>query len=648
MDVRCNRCGTEYELDEGRVAASGTTVKCSNCGHIFKVLPGGEVKEGSGVVARSSTRQPTSESSRVSSTPAASGAVPVAPSVPGEWMVRKVDGQVFRFRELTTLQKWIVERKVGRDDEISRTAKSWKKLGEIAELTSFFQVVEAADAAQRTVTASQMPQVHLTATATGTFQAVPMPVSQPPAPAAVVDELSNSHRPSPSRVLAPAPVATNDDLDVLDDNDPVLRWQRRRQWVLRTAVAAAVGLVTVAVIVVVLQRRPADLSPAVRLQVAAALTRGDDIARTQALGALSTSTVPAAPAVRARLQAESARALRDAVRLADDAVATAVTNAAPGVVPGTPPPPAPPLPAPAGAAATAERLLADAEAAVLTLRSAGVVEVDADLAAATIALTRGDAAGLDAAINAAREHARTLDDEAARAAVDEELRLLLTIAESTRLDPLDVEGTTETIAKLGRFTDARAMAASAQLQLQRLRAARSMALSKTPREAVDPAVVDVVGKAFSALPGSDPRRTAGTALVLALSSLPVEAVVVDPNAVVVDPNAPAPTPGTPPAPTTPPATPTTPATTAKVESPAGLLKQAWAALDAGRNSDAIRLFGKVLSLSPSTSEAQFGKAEALRFAGRKEEAVAAYQRYLELDPSGKDANIARNALKQLE
>jgi Flp pilus assembly protein TadD len=78
------------------------------------------------------------------------------------------------------------------------------------------------------------------------------------------------------------------------------------------------------------------------------------------------------------------------------------------------------------------------------------------------------------------------------------------------------------------------------------------------------------------------------------------------------------------------------------------LKQAWSALDAGRNSDALRLFGKVLSLSPSTSEAQFGKAEALRFAGRKDEAVAAYQRYLELDPSGKDANIAKNALKQLE
>ena len=38
MDVRCRQCGTEYELDDARVAAAGTTVKCSSCGHDFKLL----------------------------------------------------------------------------------------------------------------------------------------------------------------------------------------------------------------------------------------------------------------------------------------------------------------------------------------------------------------------------------------------------------------------------------------------------------------------------------------------------------------------------------------------------------------------------------------------------------------------------------
>jgi Tfp pilus assembly protein PilF len=69
---------------------------------------------------------------------------------PTGWMLRKTDsGDVYRFRELTTLQQWIVERKVSRDDEISRSGDSWKRLGGIAELASFFHVVEQAEAVAR-------------------------------------------------------------------------------------------------------------------------------------------------------------------------------------------------------------------------------------------------------------------------------------------------------------------------------------------------------------------------------------------------------------------------------------------------------------------------------------------------------------------
>ncbi|MDB4971505.1 MAG: Proline-rich protein [Myxococcales bacterium] len=58
-------------------------------------------------------------------------------------------GELFRFRELTTLQQWIVERKVTRDDEISRSGDQWKRLGGIAELASFFHIVEQAAAVAR-------------------------------------------------------------------------------------------------------------------------------------------------------------------------------------------------------------------------------------------------------------------------------------------------------------------------------------------------------------------------------------------------------------------------------------------------------------------------------------------------------------------
>ncbi len=37
MDVRCEKCQTEYELDEARLKPSGVTVKCTQCGHMFKI-----------------------------------------------------------------------------------------------------------------------------------------------------------------------------------------------------------------------------------------------------------------------------------------------------------------------------------------------------------------------------------------------------------------------------------------------------------------------------------------------------------------------------------------------------------------------------------------------------------------------------------
>jgi len=58
------------------------------------------------------------------------------------------NGEIFRFREMTTLQQWIVERKVVRDDEISRDGATWKSLGGIPELDPFFRTVAQAMSAE--------------------------------------------------------------------------------------------------------------------------------------------------------------------------------------------------------------------------------------------------------------------------------------------------------------------------------------------------------------------------------------------------------------------------------------------------------------------------------------------------------------------
>lgn len=164
MDIRCERCGTEYEFDDNRVTEAGITVKCSSCGHMFKI------RKKSFVLTE--------------------------PVVPGQeeapasknWMIRKPDGQMLSFKELTTLQKWIVERKVSREDEISRSGESWKKLGSIAELASFFRVV---DQSQPVLPAMPPPAAPVTQPLPAVVppQSVPPPatpyappVGQPPAP----------------------------------------------------------------------------------------------------------------------------------------------------------------------------------------------------------------------------------------------------------------------------------------------------------------------------------------------------------------------------------------------------------------------------------------------------------------------------------
>lgn len=140
MDVSCPKCQTEYELDDSRVTEEGVTVKCTTCSHVFRVkrkqlvvtLP---AKSGDG---------PATDLS-----PAVQPSGDLPPPPPSrEWKLKLRNGQVVPCRDLTMLQKWIIEAKVQRDDEISLTGDVWKRLGDIPELASFFQIVEEAQRAR--------------------------------------------------------------------------------------------------------------------------------------------------------------------------------------------------------------------------------------------------------------------------------------------------------------------------------------------------------------------------------------------------------------------------------------------------------------------------------------------------------------------
>ncbi|MEL7305915.1 MAG: tetratricopeptide repeat protein, partial [Myxococcota bacterium] len=110
MNVSCPECSTLFVIDDAQIPPGGLQVQCTSCGAVFNASKPSE-------------------------------SLPPA-RADSEWMIRQPSGNVFRLRELTTLQRWIVERKVGRDDEISKTGQKWERLGNIPELAAFFQVVE--------------------------------------------------------------------------------------------------------------------------------------------------------------------------------------------------------------------------------------------------------------------------------------------------------------------------------------------------------------------------------------------------------------------------------------------------------------------------------------------------------------------------
>lgn len=110
MNVTCERCNTEYDFDDTLVSGRGTTVKCTNCGHLFKVR-------------------------KKSADPAAA---------PEKWVVRTVDGRELQFNALRELQAAITARSIGREDVLSKGGSRPRRLGAITELEPFFATVSGA------------------------------------------------------------------------------------------------------------------------------------------------------------------------------------------------------------------------------------------------------------------------------------------------------------------------------------------------------------------------------------------------------------------------------------------------------------------------------------------------------------------------
>ncbi len=159
MIVKCDNCQTQYQVDDSKIPATGMAVKCSKCHNLFVVRP--EILEPQAIEAVD-----VSEVSPVEPEPEVRPEVAAKSPEPEPepyYSLRRPDGKTFSFRELATLQRWIVERRALQDDELSQNGSSWTRLDEIPDFAPFFQLVERA---------------------TGTFETQPEPEPEPaPEPA---------------------------------------------------------------------------------------------------------------------------------------------------------------------------------------------------------------------------------------------------------------------------------------------------------------------------------------------------------------------------------------------------------------------------------------------------------------------------------
>jgi hypothetical protein len=520
-----------------------------------------------------------------------------------EWMIKRVDGHVLRFQEMTTLQKWIVASKVGRDDEISRTGKTWKALGDVAELASFFQGMDGASTAPSVPTAAGLGQVNVRA--------------------AVGDAVLGHGA-------------------ALHGDDPVRQMiTRRRNGAMAIALVAA-GVGMVALITVGPTAPTARAHPAI--EACARALRDDQLEGLRAArSSFDGASDPVARAMRVRVdiaiaahlhaQAQALEVLASTSDPASSAAAEAQGEAAQKAL--------------AQAYAALTQLRADTAAATPQL-------VELHLASAAYQLANGAFAEQRADLENARAAARSasdLDDEA-KAKVDAEVAIAQALADAA------AGLTSDAAAALARAP------ASNDGRLRYARAALAVAAVGTPPVESDVLRARAV---VSALPTSDQRRALLLSIVDAATTTPVpEAAPAPDEGTPLLPASAAASPGSAEGEASyvllmqraERAGDKGRSVTAydlfmrasKLEPEAGRpwLGIGWAALDLGRNTEAVRAFDKAFALDDGLSEAKFGLAEALVSQGRNDEAKRAYLEYLRREPTGRDAAIAQRALEALE
>ena len=145
MNIQCENCASHHDLDPPEwVIASGRPFRfrCSNCGHSQMANPPSSLEMTPQSLAQAATPKPAQ--------PRTSPLRPVqAPSSDqSDSVFLKQEGKVYLVRNWATLQRWIMENRVDRDDQVSEGGVKWETVGSRPELGSFFAAIEKLEAAE--------------------------------------------------------------------------------------------------------------------------------------------------------------------------------------------------------------------------------------------------------------------------------------------------------------------------------------------------------------------------------------------------------------------------------------------------------------------------------------------------------------------
>lgn len=154
MIVSCERCHARYKLDDAKIKGRGAKITCPRCRHVFVVYTGNEGVEASTDTATGSSAPATEPGPKGQETPPpAEDTSPGAPrsaedldfrkvGIPS-WKVKVKIGLVYDFSDISTLKKYIQDKRVTQEDVISPDGSEWVRIGDIPDLDQYFvQVYE--------------------------------------------------------------------------------------------------------------------------------------------------------------------------------------------------------------------------------------------------------------------------------------------------------------------------------------------------------------------------------------------------------------------------------------------------------------------------------------------------------------------------